>query len=173
LPGQPGRWVNPSGHPGLFLSLFFLKLDPIPAPGRPGPGSTRQAGFQNYDNVFQGGRDQWDHGAGGRGFVPASQRQARVFALTQQDAHASNIVVSGTLFICSFKAKVLFHTRATHFFISSYFTLKFSKQPNLLERPLCVATPSNEVLFEEYVYIDYKVKVQGRKLLGDFRNNRF
>ena len=64
-------------------------------------------------------------------------------------------------------------TRAAHSFISSYFTLKFSKQPNLLERSLCVATPSNEVLFKEYVYIDYKVKVQGRKLLGDFRNNRF
>ena len=105
--------------------------------------------------MFQGGHDQQGHGAGGRGFVPPGQRQARVFALTQQDAQASNIVVSGTFFMCSFKAKVLFDTRAAHSFISSYFTLKFSKQPNLLERPLCVATPSNEVLFEEYVYIDY------------------
>ena len=106
----------------------------------------------------------------GEGFVPVGQTQARV---TQQDAQATNIVDSGTLFICSLKAKVLFDTRAAHSFISSYFTLKFSKQPNLLERLSCVATPSNEVLFEEYAYIDYKVKVQGKKLLGDFRNNRF
>ena len=34
-----------------------------------------------------------------------------------------------------------------------------------------MATPSNEVLFREYVYIDYEVKVQGRNLLGDFRNS--
>jgi hypothetical protein len=39
------------------------------------------------------------HGASGRGFVPTGQRQMRIFALTQQDAQASNIVVSGTLFM--------------------------------------------------------------------------
>jgi hypothetical protein len=32
-----------SGHTGFFLTLFFLKLCPVPAPGRPGPGSTCQA----------------------------------------------------------------------------------------------------------------------------------
>jgi hypothetical protein len=39
------------------------------------------------------------HGASGRGFMSTGQRQMRIFALTQQDAQASNIVVSGTLFM--------------------------------------------------------------------------
>jgi len=35
----PGRWVNPPGHTGFFLSLFFLQTGPVPAPGWPaGPG---------------------------------------------------------------------------------------------------------------------------------------
>jgi hypothetical protein len=38
------------------------------------------------------------------------QGHARVFALTQQDAQASNTVVSGILHVCSFEAKVLFDT---------------------------------------------------------------
>ena len=33
------------GRPEFF---FFLKLGPVPAPGRPDPGATRRAGFQNY-----------------------------------------------------------------------------------------------------------------------------
>jgi hypothetical protein len=44
---QPGFWP---GHSGFWLSLFFLKLGLVPASGWPGPGSTCQAGFQNYDH---------------------------------------------------------------------------------------------------------------------------
>ncbi|XP_073261125.1 uncharacterized protein [Populus alba] len=65
---------------------------------------------------------QRGRGVGGKGFTPTSQRQARVFSITQQDAQASNAVVS--------------------------------------ESPLCVATPSDEVMFGEYVYVDCEVEVQ-------------
>jgi hypothetical protein len=41
--------VNPPGHTGFFLPLFFLQPGPVPAPG---PGSTRRAGFQNYAPSF-------------------------------------------------------------------------------------------------------------------------
>jgi hypothetical protein len=41
LPSQPGHRVNPLGHTVFFLPLFFLQLDPDPAPS---PGSTRRAG---------------------------------------------------------------------------------------------------------------------------------
>jgi len=36
--------VNPPGHTGFFLFPFFLQPCPVPVPGWPGPGSTRQAG---------------------------------------------------------------------------------------------------------------------------------
>jgi hypothetical protein len=35
--------VNPPGHIGFFLPLFFLQPGPVPASSRPGPGSIRQA----------------------------------------------------------------------------------------------------------------------------------
>lgn len=62
---------------------------------------------------------------------------------------------------------MLFDTGATHSFVSSYFALRFTKQPILLESPLCVAIPSDDVMFGEYVYVDCEVQVQGRNLLGD------
>jgi hypothetical protein len=45
LPDPPCHRVNPPGHTDFWLSLFFLKSDPIPAPARPNPGSTRRAGL--------------------------------------------------------------------------------------------------------------------------------
>lgn len=42
-----------------------------------------------------------------------------MFALTHQDAQASNVVVMGMLPICSRDAHVLFDTGATHSFVSS------------------------------------------------------
>jgi hypothetical protein len=46
--------VNPSDHTGFFLSLFFLQLCPVPAPGRPDPGSTCQTGsdFKTIDETI-------------------------------------------------------------------------------------------------------------------------
>ena len=44
-----------------------------------------------------GGRGQRGRGVGDRGQIQQGQGHARVFALTQQDAQASNTVVSGIL----------------------------------------------------------------------------
>jgi len=47
LPGQPARPHR------VFLSHVFFQPDPIPAPGQPGPGSIRRAGFKNYNRNHQ------------------------------------------------------------------------------------------------------------------------
>jgi len=46
--------VNPSDHTGFFLPPFFLQLCPVPAPGRPDPGSTCQTGsdFKTIDETI-------------------------------------------------------------------------------------------------------------------------
>jgi len=41
---QPGFWPGQPGHTGSWLMLFFHQPGPVPAPGQPGPGSTRRAG---------------------------------------------------------------------------------------------------------------------------------
>ena len=40
LTGQPAGWP---GHTGSWIFLFFYQPNPVPAPGRPVPRSTRQA----------------------------------------------------------------------------------------------------------------------------------
>jgi hypothetical protein len=75
-----------------------------------------------------------------------------VFALTLQDAQTFNTIVLGTLLVCSLKARELFDTEATHFFISTCFVMCFNKQPSVLTSPLCVSTPLKEIIIGEYMY---------------------
>ena len=49
--------------------------------------------------------------------VEAGRGLARVFTLTPQDVQASNVVVAGTLSVCSYEARVLFDPGASHSFV--------------------------------------------------------
>nr|XP_009801880.1 PREDICTED: uncharacterized protein LOC104247537 [Nicotiana sylvestris] len=80
--------------------------------------------------------------------------QARVFAFTRQDAQASNVVVTGILSFCSFDALALIDPGSTHSYVSSYFALRFSRQPELLNDPFLVATPVGESLLAKFFYKD-------------------
>jgi len=114
-----------------------------------------------------GGRGQRGRGAGDRGQIQQGQGHARVFALTQQDAQASNTVVSGILPICSFEAKVLFDTGATHSFVSPYFAMRLDKQPTLLKSPISVCTPLDELILVKYVYLDCEIEIGDKIFMGD------
>ncbi|XP_070011399.1 uncharacterized protein [Nicotiana sylvestris] len=83
------------------------------------------------------------------------------------DVQASNVVVKGILSVCSFDALTLIDPGSTHFYVSSYFTLRFSRQPELLNDPFLVATPIGESLLAEYVYHAYQIRVEGRDTLAD------
>ncbi|XP_070021824.1 uncharacterized protein [Nicotiana sylvestris] len=93
--------------------------------------------------------------------------QARVFTFTRQDDQASNVVVTGILSVCSFDALALIDPGFTHFYVSSYFALRFSRQPELLNDPFLVATPVGESLLAEYVYRACQIRVEGRDTLAD------
>ena len=69
-----------------------------------------------------------------------------MFTLTQQEAQASNVVVAGTLPVCSFDAKVLFDPGATHSFVSPVFALKSGWNASRMAIPLSVATPLRDSL---------------------------
>lgn len=89
------------------------------------------------------------------------QAPARVYALTEQEADASNIVVSGalfiarvlgTLFIASHPAYVPFDIGATHSFIAVAFIRKFGIPCTYLRDGLLVDTPtSGQVLYDRKV----------------------
>ncbi|XP_070051237.1 uncharacterized protein [Nicotiana tomentosiformis] len=110
-------------------------------------------------------------GVGDRATVNQGQRnigrgQARVFAFTIQDAQALNVVVTCILFICTFDALALIDPGSIHSYVSSYFALRFSSQPEKLNDPFLVATPVGESLLAEYVYRACQIRAKGRNTLA-------
>ncbi|XP_073222466.1 uncharacterized protein [Cicer arietinum] len=107
---------------------------------------------------------QRGRGFGGRGQIPAGRGQARVFALTRQDAQTSNAVVTCILSICSRDAHVLFDPGATHSFVSSWFATRLGKCLSSLEEPLVVATPVGGNLLAKSVYRSCDITIDGKVL---------
>ncbi|XP_070049382.1 uncharacterized protein [Nicotiana tomentosiformis] len=104
-----------------------------------------------------------NHRAGSQG----QQQQDSQTGTHLQDAQASNAVVTGILSICSFDALALIDPGSTHSYVSSYFDLRFGRQPELLNDPFLVATPVGEFLLAEYVYRACRIRVEGRDTLAD------
>ncbi|XP_070034868.1 uncharacterized protein [Nicotiana tomentosiformis] len=113
------------------------------------------------------GRGAGDRATMNQGQGNAGRGQERVFAFTRQDAQASNAVVTCILSVCSFDALALIDSGSTHSYVSSYFALRFSRQPELLDDPFLVATPVGESLLAEYVYRACQILVEGRDTLAD------
>ncbi|XP_070016384.1 uncharacterized protein [Nicotiana sylvestris] len=113
------------------------------------------------------GRGAGDRANVNQGQGNAGRGQARVFAFTSQDAQASNVVVTSILSVCSFDALALIDPGSTHSYVSSYFALRFSRQPELLNDPFLVATPVEGSLLAEYVYRACQIRVEGRDTLAD------
>ncbi|KAJ1435700.1 Retrotransposon gag domain [Sesbania bispinosa] len=105
---------------------------------------------------------QSGRGSGGRGQAQAGRSQARVFAMTRQDAQASNAVVTGILSICSRDAHVLFDPGATHSFVSLSFATQLGKSPSSLDETLAVTAPVGEILLADCV-----VSIEGKKLFAN------
>lgn len=78
--------------------------------------------------------------------------QGRVFAMTKQDAEASNDVMIGTLSLFSKDAKVLFDSGATHSFMSIAFACRANRNTEPLGCYLSVATPMG---IEKFLLICY------------------
>ena len=65
--------------------------------------------------------------------------------INPRDAHASNIVLTGTLTICSRQALVLFDSGATHSLVSPSFALCLDMRSDVLNSLLTVLIPAGEV----------------------------
>ncbi|KAJ1433763.1 Zinc finger, CCHC-type [Sesbania bispinosa] len=93
--------------------------------------------------------------------------QARVFAMTRQDAQPSNAVVTGILSICSRDAHVLFDPGATHSFVSLSFATQLGKSPSSLDETLAVTTLVGEILLADCVYRSCVVSIEGKELFAN------
>ncbi|KAK1560346.1 hypothetical protein Q3G72_025572 [Acer saccharum] len=93
--------------------------------------------------------------------------QGRVFAITEQDAHASNDVVSGTLSLFCREATVLFDSGATHSFVSCAFSTYANKPAEPLDLCMTIGTPTGDSMLVEQVFKSCLISVGGRDFLVD------
>ena len=64
-----------------------------------------------------------------------------MYAITRQDAEASNTAVTGTVLVETLDAYVLFDTGSTHSFVSPRLASKLGVEPRKMEIPLVVSSP--------------------------------
>ncbi|XP_038985736.1 uncharacterized protein LOC120111844 [Phoenix dactylifera] len=103
-----------------------------------------------------------------RGGQQRPRTQGRVYALTQHDADASNIVVTGTIEIPSTNAYILIDPGATHSFVSTDFVGRNSTLISLpLETELCVSIPNGDVILVNSVCKDCILNIEGREMKVD------
>ena len=69
-----------------------------------------------------------------------------MFALTHDEAEASDNVVEGTIFVLDHSARVLIDSDATHSFVSESFACTLGQNLQPLESDMVVATPSEDEL---------------------------
>uniref|UniRef100_A0A2N9IFH6 CCHC-type domain-containing protein n=1 Tax=Fagus sylvatica TaxID=28930 RepID=A0A2N9IFH6_FAGSY len=95
------------------------------------------------------------------------KNQGRVYALTQQDANASNAVIIGIIQVSSDYAYVLFDPGATHSFVSVIFAKKHNLEFVPLEIELCVDTSVRGVVIASDICKSCVTKIADRELVAD------
>ena len=125
--------------------------------GFPSRGASTAAG--------RGGRGR------GRGSAPGMQTeartQARVYAVTQQDADAAPDVVTGIISILDHDAYTLVDPGATHSFASKHFLDRFQIKTQPLEGRMRVSLPAGDPLFSDRVIRDSRILIGGQEFPAD------
>ncbi len=91
----------------------------------------------------------------------------RVFAITQQDAQASQSIIQGNLRISKMMARILIDLGFTHSFVSPSFACHLGKEPELLDFLMMVDILVGDSLVTDLVYRSCVVQVADRELLVD------
>ena len=135
---------------------------------------------------FSVGRGQDQRGASGRGSTPSSipsvlagrgqpprgppsrpMNQARVFAVTQQEADTTHDVVTGMILVFDRDAHILIDPGATHSFISIGFISNVNVESQPIDCSIVVSLPTGDSRLGESVYMDSRVIIGGQESLVD------
>ncbi|XP_073041922.1 uncharacterized protein [Primulina eburnea] len=96
-----------------------------------------------------------------KGTRPSKQQEnktnARVYAVTQEEADNSNEVVAGTILLNKMSAYALFDCGDTHSFVSRRSAKKLKLEHDILSEPLRVATLASKTIETRKVYRNCKI----------------
>ena len=132
---------------------------------RSAPSTSQQSSGQCNRKKSKG------RGCRGRGSAPGMQTeartQARVYAVTQQDADAAPDVVTGIISILDHDAYTLVDPGATHSFASKHFLDRFQIKTQPFEGRMRVSLPAGDPLFSDRVVRDSRVLIRGQEFPAD------
>ncbi|XP_073030708.1 uncharacterized protein [Primulina eburnea] len=86
-----------------------------------------------------------------------NKTNARVYAITQEEADNSNEVVASTILLNKMPAYALFDCGTTHSFVSRRYAKKLKLEHDILSEPLRVATPASKIIETHKVYRNCKI----------------
>ena len=124
------------------------------APGRGPTTFTRSGG--------PAGRGQPSRGQTGR-----PQTQARVFAVTQQEADVAPEVMTGTIQVFDSDAYVLIDPGATHSFIYVKFIAQVNIEIQAIDCSMVVSLPTGDSLIADRVYMGCRVIIEGHEFMAN------
>ena len=93
--------------------------------------------------------------------------QAKVFAVTQQEADIAHDVVTGMILVFDRDAHILIDPRATHSFISMGFISNVNVESQPIDCSIVVSLPTGDSRVAESVYMDSRVIIGGHEFLAD------
>ena len=93
--------------------------------------------------------------------------QARVFAVTQQDADTAPDVVTGMISVFGRDAHILIDLGAIHSFISKGFISNVNVESQPIDCSIVVSLPTRDSRIAESVYMDNRVIIGGQEFLAD------
>ncbi|XP_075478853.1 uncharacterized protein LOC142519709 [Primulina tabacum] len=95
----------------------------------------------------------------------SNQPQARVFSLTEDQAHeAPGRVIAGNCSVSSYPARVLFDTSASHSFIFESFITSHSLTSIVLLTSIYVATPMGKIIMSTRMILDCMLNCEDNEL---------
>ena len=93
--------------------------------------------------------------------------QARVFAVTQQEADTAHDVVTGMILVFDRDAHILIDPGATHSFISMGFISNVNVESQPIDCIIVVSLPTRDSRLAESVYMDSRVIIGHQEFLAD------
>lgn len=90
---------------------------------------------------------------GGRGVTQPVHSHGQCYAIpSRPEVEASNVVITGTSFVCFRSASILFNLRLTFSYVTVYFALGFDSVSEPLAMSIRVFTPVGDVLVVDRAY---------------------
>ena len=163
--GQEGHFIREC--PQLIGAETSVASLATPVPEMSAQKSTGR-GFPSRGASIAAGRGGRGRGRGSAPGIQTEPRtQARVYAVTQQDADAAPDVVTGIISILDHDAYILVDPGATHSFASKPFLDRFQIETQPLEGRMRVSLPAGDPLLADRVVRDSRVLIEGQEFPAD------